>query len=304
MYAFSTSWNARRHTDGRAMLLEIRELGFEYAELSHNIRLSLVPGILDAVKYNEIKVCSLHNFCPLPVGITHAAPNIFKFSASDPREREMAFRQTLKTLDFANQVGAKVVVIHLGAIEIKPYTERLLEMVRAGEIHTPVYQRLRYEMEEVRLTKKDLFEKRALEILYRLAEEAAQRGLIIGIENREHLEELPLEDDLPFYFLDFPDGSVRYWHDIGHAQIKHNLGLIDHPLFLESLSQYVVGFHIHDVSFPAADHLPPGKGQIDFGALKNFIKPEHIKVLELHPQITQEEIKEGVKYLRSIWEAS
>ena len=31
------------------MLQEIRDLGFEYAELSHGIRLSLVPGIMDAV---------------------------------------------------------------------------------------------------------------------------------------------------------------------------------------------------------------------------------------------------------------
>ena len=30
------------------MLEEIRDLGFEYAELSHGIRLSLVPGILES----------------------------------------------------------------------------------------------------------------------------------------------------------------------------------------------------------------------------------------------------------------
>ena len=32
MYSFSTCWNSHRHTDGRAMLEEIRDLGFEYAE--------------------------------------------------------------------------------------------------------------------------------------------------------------------------------------------------------------------------------------------------------------------------------
>ncbi len=35
MYSLSTCWNSGRHTDGRAMLREIRDLGFEYAELSH-----------------------------------------------------------------------------------------------------------------------------------------------------------------------------------------------------------------------------------------------------------------------------
>ena len=68
MYSFSTCWNSHRHTDGRAMLREIRDLGFEYAELSHGIRLSLLPGILEAVDAGEIKISSLHNFCPLPHG--------------------------------------------------------------------------------------------------------------------------------------------------------------------------------------------------------------------------------------------
>ena len=66
------------------MLREIRDLGFEYAELSHGIRLSLMPGILDAVDAGEIKISSLHNFCPLPMGVTHAAPNLYEFSAEKP----------------------------------------------------------------------------------------------------------------------------------------------------------------------------------------------------------------------------
>ena len=36
------------------MLEEIRDLGFEYAELSRGIRLSLVPGIMDAFKAGVI----------------------------------------------------------------------------------------------------------------------------------------------------------------------------------------------------------------------------------------------------------
>ena len=35
------------------MLREIREMGFEYAELSHGIRISLLPGIFEAVEAGE-----------------------------------------------------------------------------------------------------------------------------------------------------------------------------------------------------------------------------------------------------------
>src|SRR5208282_4270119 len=114
MYSLSTCWNSHRHTDGRAMLREVRELGFEYAELSHGTRISLLPGILDAVGAGEIKISSLHNFCPLPIGVTHAAPNLYEFSAEKDYERDLAIRYTLKTFDFAERVQAPAVVLHLG----------------------------------------------------------------------------------------------------------------------------------------------------------------------------------------------
>src|SRR3954462_3850917 len=86
MYSLSSCWNSHRHTDGRAMLREIRDLGFEYAELSHGTRISLLPGVIEAVDAGEIKISSLHNFCPLPMGVNHSAPNLFKFSAYKPME--------------------------------------------------------------------------------------------------------------------------------------------------------------------------------------------------------------------------
>src|SRR3989449_10438104 len=116
MYSLSTCWNSHRHTDGRAMLREIRDLGFEYAELSHGVRISLLPGVIEAVDAGEIKISTLHNFCPLPIGVNHAAPNLFKFSSSDIRERENAFRHSLKTIETAARLKAPLVVLHMGEI--------------------------------------------------------------------------------------------------------------------------------------------------------------------------------------------
>src|SRR5437667_6299635 len=132
MYSFSTCWNSHRHPDGRAMLREIRELGFEYAELSHGTRISLLPGIIDAVDAGEIKISSLHNFCPLPMGVNYSAPNLYQFSAEREREREMAQRCTLKTMEFAVRVKAPVIVLHLGSIEMKDYTRRMLGQLEEG----------------------------------------------------------------------------------------------------------------------------------------------------------------------------
>src|SRR5580704_9442400 len=142
MYSFSTCWNSHRHTDGRAMLREVRDLGFEYAELSHGTRISLLPGIIEAVEAGEIKISSLHNFCPLPIGVNNSAPNLYRLSADRQAERENAYRYTRKTIELAARVKAPVVVLHYGSMEMKDYTDKLLELLMRGEKDSPKYQKL------------------------------------------------------------------------------------------------------------------------------------------------------------------
>jgi len=283
------------------MLREIKSLGFEWAELSHGIRISLLPGIIEAVDAGEMKISSLHNFCPLPMGVNHAAPNLYLFSSTDPRERESAWRHTLKTLDTASRLKAGVVVLHLGAIDMKEYTEKLLDMAAKGLRDTPKYQKLCADLMEKREQKKVENVELSGEMLARLAPEAEKRGLRLGVENRAALEEIPIEDDFQPLLREFNQPGVGYWHDTGHAQIKENLGFISHALHLQSLADRLIGFHIHDVEFPGHDHRPPGGGMIDFAALKPMVKPEHVKVFEFSPRMSEEDARRGVAHIRRLW---
>jgi sugar phosphate isomerase/epimerase len=301
MYSFSTCWNSHRHTDGREMLREIRDLGFEYAELSHGTRISLLPGILQAVDQGEIKISSLHNFCPLPIGVNYSAPNLYQFSAERQRERELAERYTLKTLEFALRVHAPAVVLHAGSIDMKNYTDKLLKLLENGGKETPKYEKLCEELDQKRESLKEQFFEHMKDTLRRLIPEAETRGLKLGVENRQALEELPLESDYQFLFRELNSANLVYWHDTGHAQIKENLGFIRHAMHLESLQHKVLGFHIHDVEFPGRDHSPPGTGTVDFAALKSLIKTEHIKVFEFSPAMTVEQAKKGIEHVKSTW---
>lgn len=283
------------------MLREIRELGFEYAELSHGTRISLLPGILEAVEAGEIKISSLHNFCPLPIGVNNSAPNLYQFSSERPRERDLAFRYTLKTIEMAERVKAPVVVLHLGSIEMKDYTDRLLEMVARGEKETPKYEKLCAELDEKREARKEPFFERTKEMLKRLLPEAEARGIKLGAENRQALEELPCESDFQFMFRELDSPHLVYWHDTGHAQIKENLGFIPHLMHLESLRDKLCGLHIHDVHFPGRDHCAPGTGTIDFAGIKPLIRPEHIKVFELSPSLQVEDVRKGTSFVMNLW---
>ena len=301
MYSLSTCWNSARHTDGRAMLREIRELGFEYAELSHGIRISLVPGILDAVKAGEIKISSVHNFCPLPVGVDKPAPNLYEFSADRERDRQLAIKHTINTLEFAQRVGAPLVVLHFGSMDLKDYTGKLKELLERGEKGSPKFSKVVAEAGAAREAKKKKFYDHSRETLRHLLTEAKFRGVKFGIEIREAVEELPVESDFKSLLEEFPAPHVYYWHDTGHAQIKEDLGFIKHAQFLAERADRLAGFHLHDVKFPARDHFPTGGGDIDFAALKPFVKPEHIKVFELSPKVPLDSVQRGVAHLKRIW---
>ena len=142
------------------MLREIRDLGFTHAELSHGTRISLMPGILDAVNAGEMKISTLHNFCPLPMGVNNSAPNLYQFTAEAPRERESALKHTLKTLDFATRVKAPLIVLHLGSVDLKDYTGKLKELVERGEKNSSKYEKLKAEAIEKREAKKKGFMER------------------------------------------------------------------------------------------------------------------------------------------------
>jgi sugar phosphate isomerase/epimerase len=219
----------------------------------------------------------------------------------DRRERDNAWKHTLKTLDTAARLEARVVVLHMGAVEMKDYTDRLLDLVEGGQRESPKYEKLLGEALDRREARKEPYMEAAYAFLRALAEEASQRGLQLGIENREALEEIPFESDFPLFFREFKQPSIGYWHDTGHGQIKENLGVIHHAMHVSGLANRLLGFHIHDVAFPGRDHLIPGTGTIDYGAFKPYVKPEHIKVLELSPSAPVEGIPEGLAHIQALW---
>lgn len=283
------------------MLREIRDLGMEYAELSHGIRISLLPGIFDAVAAGEIKISSLHNYCPLPMGVDRAAPNIFQFSSKDRRERENAFRYSIKTLETAARVNAPVVVLHVGRIDMKDFTDDMLEMVQKGLRETDKYSKICDTMVEKRERKRVEGMELAAEMVNSLIGKAKELGVRLGIENRECLEEIPVESDFGLLLQEIGSPSVGYWHDTGHAQIKENLGFLHHAMFLQSMADKLIGFHIHDVEFPGRDHRVPGTGTVDFAALKPMVKPGHVKVFELSPSLPVEAVKSGIDHIFKVW---
>ena len=281
------------------MLRELADLGFRHVELSHGIRLSLVPGILRALEESWIAVASVHNFCPLPLGVTGAAPNLFEPSAASRRERLQWEHTTRKTLEFAKRVGAARVVLHSGRVRFL-----LADPVRRLEAVAEDAEELE------RLRKKALkrvqrayrgFEKRLLERYEAIAEHAKDNGLLLGVENREGFTEMPLDSEMGPFLKRLEAAEVyRYWHDAGHAQLKERMGLSRHAEQLEALRPYLTGFHLHDVNPAGEDHQVPGTGTIDWAMLASFVRPGDTVVLELSPRLRSQQVLEGAAFLENL----
>lgn len=290
------------------MLREIADLGFEYVELSHGIRITLVPGILRAVEEGVIKVSSTHNFCPLPTGYVQPAPNLYEPSTSDFREHDQWLRHTKRSIDFAAQVKSRVLVCHLGSVkffwfnparDVRRYLHRHPDAGRnPGD--KDYQQVLEKAMAKLRKRMPPYWEQTKKSI-NEVLDYAGQRGLKLGFENREKFEELPLDGDhLDLLNSLAPNAAAGYWHDTGHADIKESMGLLQHQEHLEKLAPRLLGFHLHDVDAGGHDHQPVGEGHIDFQMISRFWRPEHLLTLELSPRVTVEEVVDSKKRVEAL----
>jgi sugar phosphate isomerase/epimerase len=273
MLSFSTCWNSQRHTEGEHIVHEIKAMGFDTIEISHGLKVSLLPGLQKAFRERQIKVSGLHNFCPSPVELMIDAPDAYEFTSHRPHERERAMGLTMKTLEFAAQFEARYVVLHLGSVPIKKYTAQLEALLAAGKLNTREYVRLKLEFVEAREKAAPLYVQRAREAVAQIAEKAKEVGVPVAIESRSHFEQVPTEAEMLALLAHFEDNPwVGYWHDFGHVQRKANLGLLDHEGYLRSVAPHWLGCHLHDVEWPHRDHrVPLTAGGVDFDTLMPLV---------------------------------
>ena len=278
---------------------EIRELGFEYIEASHGLSLSMMPGLLKAVDGKRIRVAGVHNFCPAPIEVQGDVPDAYPFTSHRPEVRERALRLTLETLQVAARLEARYVVLHMGNVElmkgIHP-TRELERKLRNEWVGSREYALRKGELVRRRAKQAPIYYERAREVLHTLAEKAAELNLVLGVEGRSHFEQVPGEWEMPRLMAEFADTPhVRYWHDFGHIQRKHNLLLLNHDQYLRELRPYLYGAHVNDVQWPSRDHRAPFQGGcVDFAHLLPAYFTQSMPLpWELSPSVSREQILES-----------
>lgn len=301
--AISTSWNAYRHTDGEGMLFEISELGFKAVELSFNLDAGMVKGVASCAGRFNIEVASLHNYCPVPDGLSRqeALPDCFSLSSLNEDERRTAVKYTKRTIDVAAMLGARAVVLHCGRVEIPDHTRKLIGLYEQGLISSPEAGQLKDQMSRQRGSFAGDFVSRVLLSLDELNSYAAKEGISLGVETRFYHREIPDIDEIGVILDEFSGSGIGYWHDTGHAQLMENLGFLKHEDFLRRYGARLIGAHLHDIS-GCRDHLAPLEGKIDFNMLKPYLGKGVLKVIEAHQPAGPEALARSRDFISGLYD--
>jgi sugar phosphate isomerase/epimerase len=254
-----------------------------------------------------VKVGSIHNFCPLPPGVTQAAPNLYEPSAIDSTERDQWVRQTKRSIDFAVKVRARILVCHLGSAfflwfnPVRKLDAYLALHPGAGRDGDKKYEALRVKAVARLRQRMGRFWDNTRDSVARVLDYAAEKGVMLGFENREKFEELPVDADFPSFLAGLPpNAAAGYWHDTGHAEIKQDLGLLTQRQQLTDNAGRLIGFHLHDVNAEGDDHQAIGSGRVDFGLISEFWRPTHTLVLEIGPRATVEQVRSSRERLQEL----
>ena len=294
--AISTSWRSEGVKDGLELVEAVREVGFSTLELEFRIR----PEILEAIKKNReewgIRALSLHAPCPaLWVDGKKAAE--YLISDEDESNRRRGVERIKETLQNAVELDARAVVLHCGRVNMD---EPIYPMMEFYDQRGMASDSARDFLREASLTRRKASEKSLpalLKSLEEINEEAIRRGVPVGLENRYYFREMPDSEEMDIILERFEGGNLWYWHDTGHAHAREVLFGLPQREMLETFSDRLLGVHLHD-AVGYTDHDEPGKGDIDFLMVKEFLGPRTLRVMELHPRVDVEGARRGIAFLR------
>ena len=280
------------------MIDEILELGFDTIELSHGMTISKLPGIKKAYQEGKFRCSGVHNYFPSPVEVMIDAPDAYEFTSHRPHERARAMDLTMRTLELAAEFKAKYLVMHMGSVPMpaSKWSNRLTSMCKEGKQLELSFAKAKLNFVRKREKISPLYYQRAIEALEQLSEKAAELKIQLAVESRSHYEDVPSENEMIRLQEHFKDNPwIGYWHDFGHVQLKHNLGLLDHDQWLAKMAPFLIGCHVHDVYWPDRDHRVPLTGELDFKKLLRHIDPSKPFVWELSRSREAEQIKEALQ---------
>lgn len=300
MLGISTCWWYNKVDRADTIVDDVHQLGLDGVELEYRMTRRMYLDMKPRLK-SGLSVYSIHNYFPIPEGHgpTEGSGNLFLLSSTDPDERSNAVKYTIRTIEHAGDLGALAVVLHLGSVDMPNPAHAFSRLHATGRVGSDEAEVFLNEQRHIRKATRDKHLDAVMIGLEKLNKVAESKGVFLGIENRYHFHEVPDFEEIGLILNRFEGGNVGYWHDIGHARVQENLGLLRRNQLLDAYSESLVGVHIHDVR-GLNDHLAPGQGDIDWQEIQPYLNASLPKILEINGnKASREELVEGIRIIRT-----
>lgn len=297
----STAYSVNRLKNCKKVFDEIKSLGFSFVELNVDIPEDWMPRIKQIKNDYNIEAAGLHNFCPrikdIPNGRHYLKP--YLLTSDDEEERGMAVKYTKKTIDYAAELGAVYVVLHLGEVHTEASGAGIYEFALENGIGNSAFERIKSECLQERKNKYSKYLDMGYRSLEELLKHAEKSNIKLGLENRMYLNEIPDYEEAGIIIDKFKSEYLGFWYDTGHAEIIYRMGAVASPVdYLKSYSGSLLGMHLHDV-VGIVDHYAVGAGEIDFSRIKAFVGDNTVLTMEVHRKSGVDAVKKGLEIVNN-----
>jgi len=304
MLSISTAWNYREDMNALQMLIELKATGLKFLELGYHLRRHQLEELIPLLEPMNFKISSIHNYCPVPDDghSSRHISNYYRLSALEETERQRAVKWTCNSIDTAVRVGAGVVVIHAGTVELEErQLKQLFDLYQGGKKETKEFIQLRDELLRKRREECSVYLEALQKSLDEVMSYTQKKKMRIGLETRYYINEIPNWEEVGLLLTRYHHQGMFYWHDVGHAEVNERFGISPHLGYLKHYANLMIGWHLHGVKI-LRDHQAPLEGDFDLMKVLPFSKKDHIKVIESHSMATLEQIRKAVKILSSFEE--
>ncbi|MEW6743437.1 MAG: hypothetical protein AB1486_11825 [Planctomycetota bacterium] len=201
-------------------------------------------------------------------------------SSADEADRSDAVQLTIESARHLARVGGEVLVVRLGRVSV-PDGEHRSETLRAAYFAGKPPDELAAErsalgtaVEKATVQTLD----RVCRALYSVLQET--EGVRLGIVTGEPFIGIPTLSMLECILDDLHHPRLGYWHDPVVAREHELFGLGPEGAWLGAHASRLVGAFLHDAQGPAKG-LPPGAGEVDWGALRESLPREASRVVRV-----------------------
>lgn len=294
VYALSTMWAVKRFADLGPFFDQGEKAGFTRFELNHGVDSSMLVGLEGRT------IQSVHEPCPADISTATLKKNDWLVSSLVEEKRKKGVESVRRSIDLAVSLGAGAVVVHPGRVDSGYDSEARMrqlfdERARDGEEYAGLLEQNR----RARSLAAPFNLEQAAASLDELASYAAERGVVLGLENRYHFHEIPSPDELALLLAIGPKGSVGFWYDVGHAETMSRLGFFPHREWLDRFAPRIVGAHFHDLS-GVDDHHFAGDGTLPWEEIVGRIPHAALRTCEFRKGCSAEEIARGREFLEAL----